>query len=117
VLVYDNNVISTGYNGSLPKQPHCTDVQCDMVPGHCVRSVHAEANALYQAAKLGKATRGALAYVTHAPCWRCTQSLIAAGVTTIIYINDYRRDIRVQRVIEAELVTFMDVEEAEVEQP
>ena len=63
VLVKDNHVLSTGYNGSLPGTPHCYDVGCLVVDNHCVRTNHAEINAICQAARHGQALAGATAYV------------------------------------------------------
>ena len=53
VIVRDKTILSTGYNGSIKGLPHCDDAGCDMVDGHCVRTSHAEANAIVQAAKNG----------------------------------------------------------------
>jgi len=98
VLVLENRVIATGYNGSVPGAPHCDDVGHDMVDGHCVRTIHAEANAVLQAAKNGVATKGSFAYVNTFPCWRCFSTLVAAGVEKIFYDAEYRKDPRVERV-------------------
>ena len=53
VIVRDKTILSTGYNGSLKGLPHCDEAVCEMVEGHCVRTTHAEANAIVQAAKNG----------------------------------------------------------------
>jgi dCMP deaminase len=63
-----------------------------MVDGHCVRTIHAETNAIIQAALHGVSTRGATCYVTHLPCINCTKALINAGVTRIVYLEAYRVD-------------------------
>ena len=60
--------------------------------GHCVRTIHAETNAIIQAALHGVSTKGATCYVTHFPCINCTKTLINAGITQIIYLNNYRID-------------------------
>jgi len=67
-VVRDRRVISGGYNGSVSGAEHCIDVGCKVVDGHCVRTVHAEANALLQCAKFGASTAGADIYVSHFPC-------------------------------------------------
>jgi len=90
VLVIDKMVVSTGYNGSLRGTDHCDQAGHMMVEGHCVRTVHAEANALYQAARRGVRTDGATAYVTDFPCWDCFQALVSAGVVRIVYDRAYR---------------------------
>lgn len=98
VLVRDNVLVIEGYNGALPHESHCSDegVGCDMVDGHCVRARHAERNALDFAARFGRATAGAIAYVTHYPCLGCYGSLVQAGVKTIVYLHKYGNDPRVQ---------------------
>jgi len=99
LLVQDNRIIATGYNGSIPRMPHCTDGGCDMVDGHCVRTNHAELNALLQAARYGVSTVGASAYCTLEPCWPCFRALVTAGVTKIYFKELYARDPRVDAVL------------------
>ncbi len=89
VLVRNKNVIATGYNGSIPGDDHCEDVGCLLVDNHCVRTVHAEMNALLQAAKSGHRVDGATAYVTNMSCTNCSKALIAAGVKRIVIFSDY----------------------------
>lgn len=89
VLVRDRRVVATGYNGSLPGEVHCSDVGCDVVDGHCVRTVHAELNALLQAARFGVAVEGAWAFVTHEPCHRCEKALRMAGVRVVRFEKEY----------------------------
>lgn len=88
-------IISTGYNGSIPKEPHCDDEGHDMQDGHCVRTIHAESNAVAQAARMGVRTWGAVAYVNTYPCWSCFRLLASAGVIEIVYDDEYRTDPRV----------------------
>ncbi len=92
VLVKDKHIISTGYNGSPAGLEHCDDVGHLMVEGHCVRTVHAEVNAIIQAAVFGLATRDAVCYVSHFPCLNCTKMLINARISKLIYKNEYRVD-------------------------
>ena len=89
VLVKDKNVIATGYNGSIPGDEHCEDVGCMIVDNHCVRTVHAEMNALLQAARRGHGIEVATAYITNMPCTTCAKSLIAAGVIHVVIFSDY----------------------------
>ena len=89
VLAKGNQILATGYNGSLPGAPHCDDVGHLMVDEHCLRTVHAEANTVAQAARFGTAIDGATAFVTHYPCLHCIKLLAAAGVTTIIFDAPY----------------------------
>lgn len=78
-------ILSSGYNGSLPGRPHCDEpgVGCLMEDGHCVRTVHAEANAILNAAKRGISLAGATLYTTASPCWPCYRMIVQAGITTI----------------------------------
>ncbi|MCX7612514.1 MAG: cytidine/deoxycytidylate deaminase family protein [Ignavibacterium sp.] len=89
VLVKDRFVLATGYNGSLPGQPHCDDVGCLIVDNHCVRTNHAEMNALIQATRHGVNVVGATAYVTNMPCTNCAKALIAAGIKKVVVFSDY----------------------------
>lgn len=90
ILVRDGQILGTGYNGAPSGLPHCLDTGCDMLDGHCVRTVHAEVNAVLSAAKNGVSTRGATVYSTHKPCFRCKQVLTNAGVTEVIWVKDYQ---------------------------
>ncbi len=88
-IVRDRRVISGGYNGSVSGDVHCTEVGCYVVDGHCVRTVHAEANAILQCAKFGAPTEGADIYVSHFPCLQCTKMIIQAGIANVYYLHDY----------------------------
>ena len=96
VIVKNHIVLATGYNGSIRGQPHCDDVGHLMVNGHCVRTVHAETNAIAQAARNGAAIEGAVLYSNTVPCWECFRVLANTGISSIIYESDYGLDIRVQ---------------------
>jgi dCMP deaminase len=89
VLVKDKNVIATGYNGSIPGDEHCEDVGCLVVDNHCIRTNHAEMNALMQAVKHGNSVDGATAYVTTMPCTTCAKALIAAGIRRVVIFSDF----------------------------
>lgn len=89
-VVRDRRVISGGYNGSVSGDVHCSEVGCYVVDGHCVRTVHAEVNAIIQCAKFGAPTEGADIYVTHFPCLQCTKTIIQAGISNMYYLHDYR---------------------------
>jgi dCMP deaminase len=90
VIVRDRTVLSTGYNGSLRGMPHCEDVGCVVEDGHCVTTVHAEANAILQAAKNGVSVDGAELYTTASPCWNCFKLIANAGIRRIYYGEFYR---------------------------
>ena len=89
-IVRDKRIIAGGYNGSVSGGVHCIDEGCYVIDGHCVRTVHAEANALLQCAKFGVPTDGADIYVTHFPCLQCCKQLIQSGIRTVYYAEDYR---------------------------
>jgi len=94
VLVRDRTILSTGYNGSIRGLPHCSEVGHMMENGHCVATVHAEANAIIQAAKNGVAIDGATLYTSHSPCWPCFQLIGNAGITRIVF-GEFYRDARI----------------------
>lgn len=90
VITRDRRVIAGGYNGSISGDEHCIDVGCNVVDGHCVRTIHAEQNALMQCAKFGVPTQGAEIYVSHFPCLHCTKLIIQSGIVHIYYEKPYR---------------------------
>ncbi len=94
VIVREKSILSTGYNGSIRGADHCTDIGCLMEGGHCIRTVHAEANALVQAASHGVRLEGAEIYVTASPCFDCFKLIANAGIRTIYY-GEFYRDERV----------------------
>jgi dCMP deaminase len=106
VVVRDKSILATGYNGSIRGEPHCDEVGHLMEDGHCVRTVHAEANAIVQAARNGVRIDGATIYVTASPCWGCFRLLANAGVTRIVYGEFYRdkRSFEVAQKLGIELV-------------
>jgi dCMP deaminase len=106
VLVRNRTILSTGYNGSIRGMPHCSDVGHMMEEGHCVATIHAEANAIIQAARNGVMIEGATNYVTASPCWSCFKQLANAGVTRICYGEFYRdeRIFDIAKKIHIELV-------------
>lgn len=86
----DNHPLAMGFNGSMRGAPHCTDAGCLMPHGGCVRTVHAEQNAVAMAAKKGIRLEGATAYVTHSPCMPCMMILVNAGIVGIQFGELYR---------------------------
>lgn len=92
VIVRDRRIISTGYNGSVSGDVHCADSGCHVVNGHCIRTIHAESNAILQCAKFGVSTESADIYVTHFPCLLCSKQIIQAGIKHIYYGEKYRVD-------------------------
>ncbi len=90
VIVRDKTILSSGYNGSLRGAPHCDDAGHDMENGHCVRTVHAEANAVAQAAKNGVRIDESEIYVTASPCLTCFKLIANCGIQTVYYKEFYR---------------------------
>ena len=89
ILVKDKRIIATGYNGSMTKADHCDDVGHLMENGHCVRTIHAEVNAIAQCAKYGSDCEGSTCYCNTLPCWNCFKLLVNAGVRQIYYKDAY----------------------------
>ena len=94
VLVRDKSILATGYNGSIRGLPHCDEEGHMMQDGHCVRTIHAEANAIVQAARNGVRIDEATIYVTASPCWNCFKMIANAGIKKIVY-GEFYRDERV----------------------
>ncbi len=90
VIVRDKTILSTGYNGSVRGLAHCDDEGHMMEDGHCVRTIHAEANAIIQAAKNGTGIEDATIYITASPCWSCFKMIANAGIRRIAYGEFYR---------------------------
>lgn len=84
------HILCTGYNGSPPGEEHCDDVGHHLISGRCVRTIHAEQNAVAQAAKHGTSLVGGVAYTTNHPCIDCAKLLAAAGITRVVYLEGYR---------------------------
>lgn len=91
VLVKNNRIISTGYNGSPPGLPHCNEAGHLMEEGHCVRTIHGEHNAILQAATIpGASTEGSTMYTKYTFCIHCAKYIVAAGVKRVVYGKVYR---------------------------
>jgi len=95
VIVREKMILSTGYNGSIRGLPHCSEVGHEMENGHCVRTVHAEANAIVQAARNGVAIDGADIYVTASPCYNCFKLIANSGIKRVFF-GEFYRDERIR---------------------
>jgi dCMP deaminase len=115
VLVKDRFVLSTGYNGSLPGQPHCEDAGCLIVDNHCVRTNHAEINALVQAARHGVNVVSATAYITNMSCTTCAKALIAAGIKRVVVFSDFHDTLATQFYTDSGVdIVKMDMPDKEI---
>ena len=110
IIVRDKTILSTGYNGSIRGMPHCDDVGHDIVAGHCVATIHAEANAILQAAKNGVMIEGAELYTTASPCWTCFKLIANTGICRIYYGEFYRdrKSLAVARQLGIDLIEVGD---------
>ena len=92
VIVRDKAILATGYNGSIRGLAHCDDADHEMENDHCVRTIHAEANAIVQSARNGVRIENGEIYVTASPCYNCFKMIANAGITAIYYAEFYRDD-------------------------
>src|SRR5882762_4747164 len=99
VIVRDKNILATGYNGSPAGLPHCTELGCLIYTSrtptgeleeNCFRTIHAEINAIAQAAKNGASIRDADIYITHTPFIHCLKVLINTGIKRVLYEKPYK---------------------------
>lgn len=91
VLVKDGRIVSSGYVGSPPKQPHCAVVGCQIGTNDgCIRTIHAEMNAILFAAKNSISTNGTVLYTTLSPCIDCAKAIVTAGIVKVVYLEQYR---------------------------
>ncbi len=112
VIVKESQILSTGYNGAPKKLPHCSEVGClreslgvNSGERHeLCRGLHAEQNAIIQAAYHGTSVRDSKIYCTTRPCSICTKMIINAGIREIIYIEEYTDDLAAQLLKESDLI-------------
>ncbi|WP_057875807.1 ComE operon protein 2 [Liquorilactobacillus aquaticus] len=109
ILVRDRRIIAGGYNGSVSGDVHCIDEGCYLVDGHCVRTIHAEMNAVLQCAKFGIATAKSEIYVTDFPCLQCTKMLLQAGIKKIYYLRNYHNDVYAMKLLKLKNVEIEQV--------
>ncbi|MFC2091545.1 cytidine/deoxycytidylate deaminase family protein [Elusimicrobiota bacterium] len=111
VIVKNRTILSTGYNGSISGMAHCDEAGHMMENGHCVATIHAEANAIIQAARNGVCINESHIYITASPCWNCFKLMANAGVKKIYYGEFYKdeRIFETARQIQIELVHLEDI--------
>jgi len=119
VIVKDRSIISTGYNGAPAGLPHCTDVGCLVYTSinpdgeeeqNCFRTIHAEINAIAQAAKHGVSIDGADIYITASPCYHCLKVLINVGIKNIYYLKPYKIE-KIKELLELSKVNLIQINE------
>ena len=107
ILVKDNHILSTGYAGAPKGIKHCDDVGHEMntvihpdghESQHCVRTVHAEQNAIVSAARLGIAIDQATLYCNMTPCYICAKLIINAGIKRVVAVRDYHAAARSKEI-------------------
>src|SRR6266550_4506646 len=107
VIAKQGRIISSGYVGSPSGSPHCTDVGCE-IGNHngCIRTVHAESNAIAFAARFGQSTDGATLYTTVSPCNDCAKLIINSGISRVVFDREYRdsRGLEMLRAADLEVV-------------
>ena len=111
VLVKDKRILATGYNGAPSGVPHCQEVGClrekQNIPSgerhELCRGLHAEQNAIIQAALHGIRIAGATLYCTNQPCVICTKMIINAGIREILYESGYGDDLAREMLVEAKI--------------
>lgn len=107
VIERERTILATGYNGSIVGLDHCDDAGHMMEDGHCVRTVHAEANAIIQAARNGVRIDGAGIYVTASPCWQCFKMIANAGIRRVVF-GEFYRDQRIFQAAASARVELVD---------
>jgi dCMP deaminase len=122
VIVKDKQIISTGYNGAPRGVFHCEQIGClrekQNIPSgerhELCRGIHAEQNAIIQAAIHGTAIEGSEIYITHSPCSLCSKMLINAGIKRIIFNGDYPDEMAMELLSEAGVEVIRYVPTAEI---
>ena len=108
VIVRGKTILSTGYNGSVRGMHHCDEIGHEMENGHCVRTIHAEANAVVQAARNGVRIGDSEIYVTASPCYDCFKMIANAGISAI-YFGEFYRDDRIEKLAREANMKLVDL--------
>ncbi len=116
VLVKDKRILATGYVGSPVGLPHCDEVGHEMhtvtnedgtTSRHCIRTAHAEQNAINNAARFGVALLGSTMYAKMVPCYKCAQSIVNVGIERIVCENDYHAGSKSKEIFKKAKVRFV----------
>ena len=111
VIVRDKTILSTGYNGSIRGIDHCDDIGHIMENGHCGATLHAEANAIIQAAKNGVMIDNGSIYITASPCWPCFKLIANSGIKKI-YFGEFYRDERIFEFAKKANIELVDMSQS-----
>ncbi|MEE9283729.1 MAG: cytidine/deoxycytidylate deaminase family protein [Nitrososphaerales archaeon] len=111
VIVRDKTILSTGYNGSIRGLSHCDEVGHLMEAGHCVRTIHAEVNAVAQAAKNGTSIQSGQLYTTSSPCWPCFKIMANSGIQKV-YFGEFYRDERMLEYAQQSRIELIDMSQS-----
>lgn len=106
VIVKDNRIVSAGYNGFLPGEPHTSIVR----DNHEQATIHAEQNAISDCSSRGVSVKEATAYITHYPCLNCAKILAASGIKDIKYHSNYKNDKLVPEIVKLPIMQITDDE-------
>lgn len=115
VIVKNKRILSTGYVGAPVGLPSCDEVGHEMstvtgedgtVSNHCIRTAHAEQNAINNAARVGVAIEGSTLYCKMTPCYKCAQSIINSGVVRVVAMKDYHGGKRSKEIFKEAGVEF-----------
>ena len=108
VIVRNKTILATGYNGSISGLGHCDEEGHDMVNGHCVRTIHAEANAIVQSARNGVGIVESEIYVTASPCYDCFKLIANSGIKKVFF-GEFYRDDRINKFAKSAKIELIDL--------
>ena len=108
VIVRNKTILATGYNGSISGLGHCDEEGHDMVNGHCVRTIHAEANAIVQSARNGVGIDESEIYVAASPCYDCFKLIANAGIQKVFF-REFYRDERINKFAKSAKIKLIDL--------
>jgi len=111
ILVLRNQVIGIGWNGSATGEKACIDVGCQLENNHCVRVIHSEVRAVADAARNGRETKGATAFLSQRPCQGCLSILAEAGIIKVFYSRDYHTRAHGEEYCSPDLMKLLQVEQ------
>lgn len=116
IITKDRRIVSTGYAGSPVGCQHCDEIGHEMhtiihednsQSNHCIRTTHAEQNAICQAARFGIALEGGTIYVKMAPCYTCAKMIINAGIKRVVCNQDYHASKRSKEIFKEAGIEFV----------